>query len=202
MTDLFDSKAWEEMANDNVYEKAYPRINQVNVFSASTLAYDVQKQVDWKVKVRKGGSSMNAAMFQGKCIHEFYQKRLRERFSDTICEREVEITYPFAWQNYPFTSFTVLGHVDAIIPHLGLVIEIKSSDWSSEIKDFMRRQLGFYLVALLDPYARGLIVKINRGAHVEPMFLSDAQKWAAEVETRGRECAAVLDKLEGEKPRV
>lgn len=202
LTDLFDSVTWERFMNDNEYSKQYPRINEINIFSASTLAYDVQKQVQWKVRPHGRSNSVNATMFNGKAIHEYFQRRLKERFSDVVTEKEVEMAFPYSWQNYPLDHFTIIGHVDAIIPHLGLVVEIKSSDWSGVISPYMKRQLGFYMVALLDPQAHGLIVKVNRGIHLEEMFFSDAQKWAAEVEARGRECAAVLDKLEGEKPRV
>jgi hypothetical protein len=199
MKPLRDSNEWVSMITDNEYAKQYPRINDLNVFSASTLAYEVQKQVDWKLKRSKVAwtSKTESAMFKGKAIHEYFQTRLRRRYADTLTELEVEMSFPYKWEHLPFSEFTIIGHIDAYIPNLGLLVEIKSSDYSGVISDFMRRQLGFYMVAWdrksLDPCSEGLIVKVNDGVRLESLFRSDAIKWCSEVKSRGVECAKILD---------
>lgn len=125
------------------YVLANPEINEVNVFSVSTLARSAGDQLYWKQNRQVAEKrEVNFFMQIGNAEHEYLQKRLPPTFT---AEYKISYRIPFAWRNAPKDDVVVIGHIDAI-DFTNKELHDYKTTWSS--KDFMgtyKTQVGFYL---------------------------------------------------------
>jgi hypothetical protein len=137
---------------DSQYEKENPEIRDRYVYSASTLAYSAQKQLDFKLN---GNPSLkieaNMKMMKGKAIHEFIQSR--KCFNEQwIKEYKLENKYNYG----SIEQFTIIGHIDIYNPLEKLVIELKTTSHKTPyLTKYYVNQAGYYAYCL---YADAYVV--------------------------------------------
>jgi len=194
------------------YEEMYPIINELNVFSISSLAYHIQKQIDWKMgkkehdTIRGGKKTINTKMFKGRAIHEFIQKRFIDRSKHWNREVEVRIHIPYPWKNIEKNEIIILGHVDLINYVSREIMELKSSDHSSEVTHYHVLQAGTYCKIITDkireykkdptyPAFRIFVVKIGgeEGYNMKLLSEKDVEEAYMDVVNRALLCAKKLD---------
>lgn len=182
------------------YEKMYPYINQRNVFSVSTLAYKVEKQVDWKLSGKKENGKINGVMFGGKAKHEFLLKRWQANTDHPEMrnlEQTLEFHIPYVWKNHPFNEIVLLGHVDGVDWLDGYFIELKTTDWGGpNITPYMILQAGAYgfmLHETFDRFYQPVIVKTNSEVTVKPLGWLDCIEQMDEMVRRAKETARLVD---------
>jgi len=199
-----NEKQVEEMVNglivDRDYEKSYPRIRMPNVFSISTLSYSMEKQLNWKLYGSKPFTpDADMRMFKGKAVHEFFQNRLEK--DKWISEFELLWTTPFKWQNYPYSTVCLQGHVDSLSWEHRAFLEFKSSA-SAVIPEWAKVQAGTYLSILNTAYPqpgfKGFVVVTNSVLKVHQITPHEAEAGFALVKARALSVAEELDRRKGE----
>jgi len=127
------------------YARENPEINDINVFSVSTLSWDWHDQV--RYKCAKGNhikKDVNFDMFRGKAIHEFLQRR----FVADGWIAEMKLSEYLDGIFVDGKRVRLIGHVDLYDAVSGVVIELKSSMWSDKISESYITQAGTYAVML------------------------------------------------------
>lgn len=183
------------------YEQTYPRINQRNVFSVSTLSYSVEKQVGWKLNGKREGGEMNPFMFHGKAVHEYFQRRLGN-LEGWDFEHEVEDSIAYPWKNHPYKDIRLLGHIDAISLGDKQLFEFKSTvfplqKWAkAKIKPWEVIQAGTYGDILSRKYGtfiQPIIIKVNHDVIVRPLTPWECSEAYLEITHRARQAAEKVD---------
>ena len=178
------------------YEQMYPDINRMNHFSISTLAYSVDKQVDWKLGHRDSVAP-NTLMFFGKAVHEYVQRSFRD--TSYVEEGEVRYMLPYKWQFAPVKDICLLGHMDMISHEERTIIEIKTSIYGksdSEFSEYYFRQAGMYGKILKDKTDvdyKVLIVRINHSVQVVEVTPEQQSQFSGQLIQRAYEAAQRLD---------
>lgn len=141
------------------YEDMYPLIKEPNCFSISTLAFQVQKQLDWKQKQLAGltkeekDGKVSAKMFSGRAIHRFLEHAVMKESDAWQNEMELRIHVPYQWQHLPPIKMVdqvspdeivIMGHMDLVNFSTNEIIEFKSSIYSDAITRYHRLQAGTY----------------------------------------------------------
>ena len=178
-----ESKILEFIAADE-YAAANPEINESNVFSVSTLAWDWKRQVEYKCKAgNHARAEVNYDMFRGKAIHEYLQRRF---------EREGWIA-EFKLSKYlddvkvGDKRVMIIGHVDLYHPDTGVIVELKSSQWSDKISESYVIQAGTYAYILHEMGLRVTnvhVIKINSKLTRYTLSDSDVTRAYHEIVTR------------------
>ena len=149
----------EKMITEDVYTQENPEINELNVFSVSTLAYSWEEQVKKKFSSQKYDVKTNLAMFRGKAIHEWIQSRFR--MSGWIPEYKLEKTLlieTITLNEKEYNHIKIIGHADLYNPTDNVVIEIKTTETAHSIMPYHLLQTAFYAHEL---NASGVIILIN-----------------------------------------
>jgi len=150
----------EKMITADVYAQENPEINELNVFSVSTLAYSWEEQVKKKFSPPKYDVKTNLVMFRGKAIHEWIQSRFR--LSGWIPEykivKELPLSEPQQINGNTYDRIKIIGHADLYDPNGKTVIEIKTTETAHNIMPYHLLQLAFYAHEL---NASGIIILIN-----------------------------------------
>ena len=149
----------EKMITEDVYTQENPEINELNVFSVSTLAYAMEEQVKKKFSQPKYDVKTNLVMFRGKAIHEWIQTRFR--MSGWIPEYKLEKTLPIepiTLNEKEYNHIKIIGHADLYNPTDNVVIEIKTTETAHSIMPYHLLQAAFYAHEL---NAQGVIILIN-----------------------------------------
>jgi hypothetical protein len=135
-----------QAVTDSQYEKENPEIKDRYVYSASTLAYSAQKQLDFKLN---GNPSLkieaNMRMMKGKAIHEFIQSRKCFESPDWISEFKLENDYQYD----SVIQFTIIGHIDIYNYSEKSVIELKTTSHNTPyLTKYYVNQAGYYAYCL------------------------------------------------------
>jgi len=150
----------EKMITADVYAQENPEINELNVFSVSTLAYSWEEQVKKKFSQPKYDVKTNLVMFRGKAIHEWIQSRFR--LSGWIPEykiiKELPLSEPKEINGVSYDRIKIIGHADLYDPNGKTVIEIKTTETAHTIMPYHLLQVAFYAHEL---NATGVIILIN-----------------------------------------
>jgi len=150
----------EKMITEDSYAQENPEINELNVFSVSTLAYDYMEQVKKKFSSPKYDIKTNLTMFRGKAIHEWIQSRFR--LSGWIPEykiiKELPLSEPKEINGITYDRIKIIGHADLYDPNGKTVIEIKTTETAHTIMPYHLLQVAFYAHEL---NAQGVIILIN-----------------------------------------
>jgi len=150
----------EKMITADTYAQENPEINELNVFSVSTLAYDYMEQVKKKFSSPKYDVKTNLVMFRGKAIHEWIQSRFR--LSGWIPEykitKELPLSEPKEINGNIYDRIKIIGHADLYDPNGKTVIEIKTTETAHSIMPYHLLQVAFYAHEL---NAQGVIILIN-----------------------------------------
>jgi len=150
----------EKMITADVYAQENPEINELNVFSVSTLAYSWEEQVKKKFSSPKYDVKTNLVMFRGKAIHEWIQSRFR--LSGWIPEykitKELPLSEPQQINGNTYDRIKIIGHADLYDPNGKTVIEIKTTETAHTIMPYHLLQVAFYAHEL---NAQGVIILIN-----------------------------------------
>jgi len=150
----------EKMITEDSYAQENPEINELNVFSVSTLAYDYMEQVKKKFSSPKHDTKTNLTMFRGKAIHEWIQSRFR--LSGWIPEykiiKELPLSEPKEINGITYDRIKIIGHADLYDPNGKTVIEIKTTETAHTIMPYHLLQVAFYAHEL---NAQGVIILIN-----------------------------------------
>ena len=150
----------EKMITEDSYAQENPEINELNVFSVSTLAYDYMEQVKKKFSSPKYDVKTNLVMFRGKAIHEWIQSRFR--LSGWIPEykiiKELPLSEPKEINGNTYDRIKIIGHADLYDPNGKTVIEIKTTETAHTIMPYHLLQVAFYAHEL---NAQGIIILIN-----------------------------------------
>ena len=150
----------EKMITADVYAQENPEINELNVFSVSTLAYSWEEQVKKKFSSPKYDVKTNLVMFRGKAIHEWIQSRFR--LSGWIPEykivKELPLSEPQQINGNTYDRIKIIGHADLYDPNGKTVIEIKTTETAHTIMPYHLLQVAFYAHELK---ASGVIILIN-----------------------------------------
>jgi len=150
----------EEMITEDTYAQENPEINELNVFSVSTLAYSWEEQVKKKFSSPKYDVKTNLVMFRGKAIHEWIQSRFR--LSGWIPEykivKELPLSEPKEINGNTYDRIKIIGHADLYDPNGKTVIEIKTTETAHTIMPYHLLQVAFYAHEL---NAQGVIILIN-----------------------------------------
>jgi len=149
----------EKMITADTYAQENPEINELNVFSVSTLAYSWEEQVKKKFSKEKYDTKTNLVMFRGKAIHEWIQSRFR--LSGWIPEYKLEKTLPIqpiTLKEKEYDHIKLIGHADLFNPNEKTVIEIKTTETAHTIMPYHLLQVAFYAHEL---NATGVIILIN-----------------------------------------
>jgi len=175
------------------YARENPEIDDPNVFSVSTLAWDWERQARFKcMRGPHVRAAANFDMFRGKAVHEFLQKRfvaegwvaelkLSEYLDVYVGDRRVRL----------------IGHVDLYEPSTGTVLELKSSVWSDGIAEGYIVQAGTYAAMLRNARFRvgGVhVAKINSKVTVYTLSEDDVARAYATVVGRARLAADAVTK--------
>ena len=111
------------------------------MFSVSTLAWDWRRQAEYKCR---GGNhvrnEVNFDMFRGKAIHEYLQRR----FERKGWIAEMKLSKYLDDIEVSGRRVMIIGHVDLYEPERGIIVELKSSQWSDKIIDSHIVQAGAY----------------------------------------------------------
>lgn len=204
------------------YEEMYPLIREPNCFSISTLAYKIQKQIDWKEKQLAGltkqdkDGKISTKMFSGRAIHRFLQQGFMKESPYWQSEMELRIHVPYHWEHLPAITMTdqispdeivVMGHIDLINFATNEIIEFKSSIYSDAITHYHRLQAGTYGHAMyewvreaIDPDTRPFkvyISKVGGRAGVSEVLMEPLEMEYAysDLINRAFYCAKKLDML-------
>jgi len=150
----------ERMITEDSYAQENPEINELNVFSVSTLAYSWEEQVKKKFTSPKYDIKTNLVMFRGKAIHEWIQSRFR--LSGWIPEykiiKELPLSEPQQINGNTYDRIKIIGHADLYDPNGKTVIEIKTTETAHTIMPYHLLQVAFYAHEL---NAAGIIILIN-----------------------------------------
>jgi len=150
----------ERMITEDSYTQENPEINELNVFSVSTLAYSWEEQVKKKFSSPKYDIKTNLTMFRGKAIHEWIQSRFR--LSGWIPEykiiKELPLSEPKEINGVSYDRIKIIGHADLYDPNGKTVIEIKTTETAHTIMPYHLLQVAFYAHEL---NAQGVIILIN-----------------------------------------
>ena len=150
----------EKMITEDSYAQENPEINELNVFSVSTLAYAWEEQVKKKFSSPKYDVKTNLVMFRGKAIHEWIQSRFR--LSGWIPEykivKELPLSEPKEINGNTYDHIKIIGHADLYDPNGKTVIEIKTTETAHTIMPYHLLQVAFYAHEL---NASGIIILIN-----------------------------------------
>jgi hypothetical protein len=149
----------EKLITTDSYAQENPEINELNVFSVSTLAYSWEEQVKKKFSPQKYDVKTNLTMFRGKAIHEWIQSRFR--LSGWIPEYKIEKIipiYPVVLKDREYNHIKIIGHADLYNPNNKTVIEIKTTETAHMILPYHILQTAFYAYEL---NAAGVIILIN-----------------------------------------
>ena len=150
----------EKMITLDTYAQENPEINEMNVFSVSTLAYSWEEQVKKKFSPQKPDVKTNLVMFRGKTIHEWIQNRFR--LSGWIPEykivKELPLNEPKEINGVSYDRIKIIGHADLYDPSGKIVIEIKTTETAHTIMPYHLLQVAFYAHEL---NASGIIILIN-----------------------------------------
>ena len=150
----------EKMITADTYAQENPEINELNVFSVSTLAYSWEEQVKKKFSSPKYDVKTNLVMFRGKAIHEWIQSRFR--LSGWIPEykivKELPLSEPQQINGNTYDHIKIIGHADLYDPNGKTVIEIKTTETAHNIMPYHLLQVAFYAHEL---NASGIIILIN-----------------------------------------
>ena len=150
----------EKMITADTYAQENPEINELNVFSVSTLAYSWEEQVKKKFSSPKYNIKTNLTMFHGKAIHEWIQSRFR--LSGWIPEykivKELPLSEPQQINGNTYDRIKIIGHADLYDPNGKTVIEIKTTETAHTIMPYHLLQAAFYAHEL---NASGVIILIN-----------------------------------------
>jgi len=150
----------ERMITADNYAQENPEINELNVFSVSTLAYSWEEQVKKKFTSPKYDIKTNLVMFRGKAIHEWIQSRFR--LSGWIPEykiiKELPLSEPHQINGNTYDHIKIIGHADLYDPNGKTVIEIKTTETAHVIMPYHLLQVAFYAHEL---NASGVIILIN-----------------------------------------
>ena len=175
----------EEMITDNTYEKENPEINDLNVFSVSTLAFDWLEQVKKKFDHRRVfyPTEADMTMFYGKAAHEWIQARFVRK--GWIAEKKIvnELrTEPITINGKTYDTIKIIGHVDLFDPINKVVIEIKTTSTRHEIMPYHIIQAGYYAYELS---STAFVVLLNH-SRVIVQELNDLDIVNAKVEIEKR----------------
>jgi len=198
------------------YEAMYPIINELYVFSISSVAYKTDKQVDWKMGRKDGAyilpkpegaeEVINTTMFDGRAIHEFIQKRFVEKSEHWRTEIEVRLHIPYNWKNIDSREILLIGHCDLINVVSGEIMELKSSHRSDSITHYHELQAGTYSRIITDkirkilnkpdfPLLNICVIKIGGDAGVRTKALTEEEinNAYSDMVQRCERCAKKLD---------
>jgi len=176
------------------YAAANPEINDVNVFSVSTLAWDWRRQVAYKcMKGNHMRDETNMDMFRGKAVHEFIQRRL-------VVEgwaAEMKLSEYIDDAYVAGKRVRLIGHVDLYEPKEGVIVELKSSQWSDRIVDSYVIQAGAYAAMLRNMKLKVnlvYVVKINSKITTKVLFEEEIIHAYETIKERARLAANEIEK--------
>lgn len=174
----------------------YPDISRLNHFSISTLAYSVDKQVEWKLG-HKDSAGPNMLMFFGKSVHEYIQNRFHN--TSYVEEGEVRYMLPYRWQFAPVSDIWLLGHIDMISHEEKTIIELKTSVFGkagSDFSEYYYRQAGMYGKIMKDKTGVDytvLIARLNHSVQVVQVTPEQQAQFSGQLIQRAYEAAQRLD---------
>jgi hypothetical protein len=179
------------------YADLHPSINARNVFSISTLAYSVEKQVEWKLKGEREGHYVNTRMWAGKAKHEYIQARLASMREGWHFEKEVAFGIPYTWQNWKLNGLVLLGHIDAIRYEPLEIFELKTSDLNyKSVPEWAIRQAGAYGAVTLTQMRKMpkvYAVMVNSDVIVKELTPAEVYQAGREIQDRAYEAAIKVD---------
>ena len=147
---LEGSKAWVEWLikfRGHDYANKYTKdIYAPNAFSASTLAYSVDKQVN--IKLEREKVVPTEKMTAGEAMDLWLKSKLPPGYS---IDPEIRLSIPFAWKNLPVKDVVIIGHPDAVDILKRNLLEFKTSFdayANNKIHDYQIRQVAWYWLVI------------------------------------------------------
>lgn len=216
------SKTFSFLFNDE-YRAQNPEIDELNVFSSSTLARSADEQFWWKTRRADAQKhELNFFMQIGKAEHEFIQRRLPPTFTP---EYKFVLVIPYVWRSGGLKDINVLAHIDAIDFTNKELIDLKTTWSKQDFSETYVRQVGFYKhwcnekfgnhwkaevhkvkFTLKSEYWKeeDLASVVEKVVTVIPVDNDAADRAYAEIYTRALECARKVDewRLEQAKKAV
>jgi len=193
MSDNIEDRILKYIAEDE-YARRNPEINEPNVFSVSTLSWDWHDQVRYKcMKGNHIKNDTNFDMFRGKAIHEYLQRR----FVADGWVAEMKLSEYLDGIFVGDKHVRIIGHVDLYDPVMGILIELKSSQWSDKISQSYITQAGAYAVMLMNARFRVNavhVVKINSKLTRYTLTPDDITNAYAAIVERARLAADEINK--------
>ncbi len=158
-----------------------PYLNNINVYSVSTLAYSTKKAIEYKL-LGNSNHGFEFNLLMGKAIHKWIQEQFPE-FS-----HEYKIINKYV--NDKGEEIVIVGYVDMVDFMNNVVYEIKTSYFSDKVEDYMKLQVAYYAKALsimLNRQFKAVILKINHKPQSYELSQSEIERGYSEIVKRAWE---------------
>lgn len=158
-----------------------PFLNNLNVYSVSTLAYSVKKAIEYKL-IGNSKHDFEFNLLMGKAIHKWIQ----EQFPEFSHEYKIINKYT----NDRNEEIVIVGYIDMVDFVNNVVYEIKTSYFSDKVEDYMKLQVAYYaksLSLMLNRQFKAVILKINHKPTSYELSSSEIERGYNEIVRRAWE---------------